>query len=214
MASNTERKDRKSRKATISSEGWKSTKELMRDLVSTYLPQKSDVDKFLGDMDKRKTEFATALKAKKTSTKKTTSGYLLFCSDYRAEVRNSGFTGPETMRELGRMWRESDEDERKTYNDKAAALKAQWASEEKTATEPARTKPARSKPAAKSTKPAKEAVKDTTQHKAFLLFAKEQRPQLKKDNPTMKRGELTQELQDMWDELDDEEREDYEERCS
>ena len=57
---------------------------------------------------------------------RTKSGYLLFCDDERALVKDEGITGTDIMKELGRRWKAlptEDEDRYAEYMEKAAELK-------------------------------------------------------------------------------------------
>ena len=61
-------------------------------------------------------------KKAKEGPKRAPSSYLLFCADKRSEVTDEGFKGADVMKELGRRWKELDNEGKRPYE--TAALEA------------------------------------------------------------------------------------------
>ena len=71
----------------------------------------------------------------KKKTKRTKTGYQLFCKENRESVKEDGYTGKEITEELNKRWKslkEEDEDMYSEYMEKAAILKKSGDEEEKT----------------------------------------------------------------------------------
>ena len=86
---------------------------------------KADEDKERAAKDKENYVPSTGDKPKKKVVR-TKTGYLLFCDDERANVKEDGFTGVDIMKELGKRWKElpeEDEDRYTEFMEKAANLK-------------------------------------------------------------------------------------------
>jgi hypothetical protein len=69
----------------------------------------------------------------KKKTKRTKTGYQLFCQENRESVKDDGYTGKEITEELNKRWKalkEDDEDMYAEYMEKAATLKKNGAEEE------------------------------------------------------------------------------------
>ena len=97
------------------------------DDVMEHFKKLAEEDKERAVKDKK--EYVPTEKVEKEKPKKvvrTKTGYLLFCDDERALVKEEGFTGADIMKELGRRWKklpEEDDDRYSVYMEKAAKLK-------------------------------------------------------------------------------------------
>ena len=97
------------------------------DDVMEHFKKLAEEDKERAVKDKK--EYVPTEKVEKEKPKKvvrTKTGYLLFCDDERALVKEEGFTGADIMKELGRRWNklpEEDDDRYSVYMEKAAKLK-------------------------------------------------------------------------------------------
>ena len=109
----------------LMAERWKQLKD--DDIVMEHFKNLAEEDKKRAAKDKK--EYVPTEKVEKEKPKKvvrTKTGYLLFCDDERALVKEEGFTGADIMKELGRRWKklpEEDDDRYSVYMEKAAKLK-------------------------------------------------------------------------------------------
>lgn len=112
------------------------------------------------------------------------SGYLLFCQEKRAEIKEEfpEFSPKEITSELGRRWRElkdSNSDIYLAYNNTVNSTKVK-----------------------KETKP-------KVLSSAYIFFCAENRDRVKLENPAMKMGDLVKHLSALWQNLKDESPDDY-----
>ncbi|EKX44022.1 hypothetical protein GUITHDRAFT_153133 [Guillardia theta CCMP2712] len=120
--------------------------------------------------------------AKKAETadkpKRPLSAYFLYAGDKRATVKAKFPTigNTEIVKKLGEMWRELPANEKKVYEDKAAAAKAEYNAKYGTV---------------KETKPKKPLS-------AYMLFSNHVRPDVKKANPTVSFGEVAKLIGAQW----------------
>ena len=97
------------------------TKAKMVPATLKYYQDLADADK-----TRAKTEKSSYVPKPSTPKKKATrakSGWDLYCAANRADVKTDGFTGHDIMKELGRRWKNLDEDEAAEYNEKALEMK-------------------------------------------------------------------------------------------
>ena len=157
--------------------------------------------------------------------KKPLSAYLHFCASKRPEVAQEGMTLGEVSKELARLWAETaegDGDERKKYQDMAAADKERY--EEELAELGSSKATAKAKPASRrktTTKRTSKTTKDKTRSKtprapsAYMMFCSDNRQNVSKEDgskPTF--GETTKLLAAMWKEIDDNTRSEYQQRAA
>ena len=157
--------------------------------------------------------------------KKPLSAYLHFCASKRPEVAQEGMTLGEVSKELARLWAETaegDGDERKKYQDMAAADKERY--EEELAELGSSKATAKAKPASRrktATKRTSKTTKDKTRSKtprapsAYMMFCSDNRQNVSKEDgskPTF--GETTKLLAAMWKEIDDNTRSEYQQRAA
>lgn len=157
-------------------------------------------------------------KKAKSGPKNAKSAYMHFCDKYRKPVKEElgDVKVTEVTRELGKRWNllkadddrsdEMDElkdlaaEDKKRYTlEKAAFLKSEGV-EVKAATKKAATKKAKT-----DDKPKPKPRKVTP----YAMFCKEQRPEMKSDNPDLTSKQITAELSKQWKEMSAEEKAEY-----
>jgi hypothetical protein len=153
--------------------------------------------------------------------KRPRSSYLFFCDDKRAEVKgeNPDFKAVDVTKQLGRMWKELSEEDKKPYEKQSKKAKKEYESQMESYVRPseeelqelADSKPKRVRKGSKEKKESKNSKKkDPNAPKrpssAFLYFCKDMREEAKakvyEENSNAKPSDVTKELGRMW-------REDY-----
>jgi hypothetical protein len=97
----------------------------------------------------------------KKKTKRTKTGYMLFCDNERANVKSDGFTGKDITAELAKRWKalkDDDEDMYTEYMEKASELKKKKSEESDDEEEEKPKKAAPKKAAPKKAAPKKKAA--------------------------------------------------------
>ena len=181
---------------------------------------------------------STRRKKDPNAPKRPKSSYLFFCQEERANVvgENPDMKNTDIIRELGRRWKILDEDGRVPFIEQAGVDKARYDSEmalynpdRAASTQPPRkTTTVRTTPSTK-TVPASTSRKTTTarttpstktatkqpgrKRTAYQLFASENRSEFETDNPGLKSREVNTSLREMWSELDNEDQQEYKNRC-
>lgn len=159
--------------------------------------------------------------------KRPLAAYTFFFSETRPEVKkeNPDMDPREIMREVARRWKAVSAKQRKKFQDLADSDKERYESEvgttndntttEKASAKGSSTKKASAKGSAKAKSSAKAPAKSSAKgnQTGFKLFVSENSDVVKEENPDSKAREINKILAKMWEELDDEEREDYESRC-
>ena len=157
--------------------------------------------------------------------KKPLSAYLHFCASKRPEVAKEGMALGEVSKELARLWAETaegDGDERKKYQDMAAADKeryekelAELGSSRATAkAKPTSRRKTTTKRTSKTTK-AKAKTKTPRAPSAYMMFCSDNRQNVSKEDGTKPNfGETTKLLAAMWKEIDDNTRSEYQQRAA
>ena len=152
-----------------------------------------------------KTHMTVSEKKKKKNTKKkkdpdapkkNCSSYIFFCKDTRTSVKenNPEFKGTEITKELGRLWKELDEEQKVPFVEQANLDKVRYQDEMKTRTPSEASKESGKKPK-KTRKPGPKKASSS-----YLFFCKDQRPKTKVSNPEMDAKDITRELGRMWKE--------------
>ena len=128
--------------------------------------------------------------------KKNCSSYIFFCKDTRTSVKenNPEFKGTEITKELGRLWKELDEEQKVPFVEQADLDKVRYQEEMKTHTPSEASKESGKKPK-KTRKPGPKKASSS-----YLFFCKDQRPKTKVSNPEMDAKDITRELGRMWKE--------------
>jgi high mobility group protein B2 len=135
--------------------------------------------------------------------KKNCSSYIFFCKDTRDTVKedNPEFKGTEVTKELGRLWRELDEEGKAPFVEKAEADKVRYTKEMEGYTPSEGFSAGESEGKGKKGK-AKKARKPGPKRasSSYLFFCKEQRSKVKDSYPDMDAKDVTRELGRMWKE--------------
>jgi hypothetical protein len=123
-------------------------------------------------------------KVKKSGPSKPLNAYMWFCKDKREELKGKGFNNTEILREMGRLWKELSDKNKKIYTKKAEDDKERYEEEMKNYV------PTEEK-AEVETKKTKKGKKASNAPKrplgAFMLFRKDKYQQVKEENPDKKK---------------------------
>ena len=174
---------------------------------------------------------STRRKKDPNAPKRPKSSYLFFCQDERAVVisENPVMKNTDIIRELGRRWKDLDEDSKYQFSQQAEEDKTRYDSEmalynparvasisttqstTTTTTQPTK----RSATTTTTTKaPTKAPTKQATRKQTgYQLFVSENRSEVETDNPELKAKEINTVLREMWGELDTEDQQEYKNRC-
>lgn len=151
----------------------------------------------------KKTDKKTKKKKDPDAPKKNCSSYIFFCKDTRDTVKedNPEFKGTEVTKELGRMWRELDEEGKAPFVVKAEADKVRYSKEMEGYTPSEEFSAGESEGKGKKGK-TKKARKPGPKKasSSYLFFCKEQRSKVKASYPDMDAKDVTRELGRMWKE--------------
>lgn len=151
-------------------------------------------------------------KKEKPLIKRPTTSYMYFCMDERVNIKNENPTmsAKEITSQLGKRWRILTEEQKKPYIERQNNDKLRY-STQKSELERNLPQPA-PKQRVRKTAPVKTAKKQprTKQTKGFKNFCEEQRTSLKEDNPDWSSAKIKQELNVMWNDLNDEDKQEYE----
>merc|ERR1712065_102831 len=160
------------------------------------------------------------------------TAYLLFCKEKRSVVqeKNPGVSFTEQGKLLGSMWKSASEDEKKKYNDQAAAEKVVYNEamekfklkhpnylEEEKKKKKKLLKAKKNKGKAKKGGKKKKKKKDPNAPKgpvtAFLLFNKEVRASVKEENPEATFAEIGKKIGEKWKSLTDSEKKPFQDKA-
>ena len=151
----------------------------------------------------KKTDKKSKKKKDPDAPKKNCSSYIFFCKDTRDSVKedNPDFKGTEVTKELGRMWRELDEEGKAPFVEKAKADKVRYSKEMEGYTPSEEFSAGESEGKGKKGK-TKKARKPGPKKasSSYLFFCKEQRSKVKTSYPDMDAKDVTRELGRMWKE--------------
>jgi structure-specific recognition protein 1 len=186
-------------------------RSFIESIVSTEDPSKAWKGK---DCQKQFKELMKGMpKPKKTKhpdePKGKRSSYILFGQDVRANVvkENPRFSLGEIGKEIGRLWSEMGADERSEYEERAEEDKQRY---EREYAEFIESHPE----VAEAKKSKKASTKIVGPRKAFQIFSKERRPDIKKkmsddDGEVPSESDLKKRIKEVFDNLDPDEREEY-----
>lgn len=143
----------------------------------------------------------------KNLIKRPTSSYMYFCMDVRPKFKkeNPNLTAKELTSQLGKKWNNLSDEEKTPYIERQNKDKLRY-SVEKSKLELSLPKVI-PRQKVRKTAPVKKCKKQTS---GFKNFCKEQTKTLKEDNPEWSTTEIKKELETMWDELNEEDRREYE----
>lgn len=158
----------------------------------------------------------TTTKKEKAPIKRPKTGYIIFCSENRAlvkqrmeeELKEEAEEGTtikvdpkDVTRELSKAWKALDDDEKQEYLDKAAEDKLRYAAEfEELSPEDQDKMKIKRTPSKKTTatKAKSSGEKTARAPTAYQLFCKEMRPKVKEENPNVDHTTITRMVADLW----------------
>jgi len=169
--------------------------------MENYVPNENSSSESEDEPKAKKRE-----KKAKDAPKNAKSGYLFFCQEMRAQVKeeNPDISPKEITTKLGAMWKEiKDTDEVKKYFQMSEADKDRYKNEmenyvpiennsENSDSDSEKTKK-------KRVKKSKDAPKNAKS--GYLFFCQEMRDQVKEENPDISSKEITTKLGAMWKEI-------------
>lgn len=167
---------------------WKELTSVVNTVASSCLSN-SEVKKFMSTWNEQKEAVSGVFakkKKKESGVKRPPTGYFLFCTEKRDDLKAKGTKPTEIMSTLGAMWKALSDSEKKPWLDKASSQKATFDKENGIT------------PKKKSSRP----------KNAYLFFCEEMRPKM-----TVEKGEVTKELNRRWKAMSDEEKRPYEKRA-
>jgi hypothetical protein len=172
-------------------------------------------------------------KKKKEGPKRAVSAYLHYCKDNRSDVSAEVKDAKKIISVLASRWKKLNDKEKEPYNEKARLDKERYNREKEChsvgisedSSETVVVQDEKLSEEAPKEKKAKSTVKKSEKKsvvvklnkgisKGFVLYAEENTEKLKEENEGISRKDLTSLLKSNWDELDEEEREEYEDRSS
>ena len=187
--------------------------------ISEYVPPENFAN------DKKK-------KDKRVGPKRSLTSYIFFCKEKRAFLKEKqpNLSTKDITSELGKKWKALSDEQKTPYTkladeDKARyeSEKISWVDTEKPSDEKAPTKSEKEKTHKKSEKskshkdkPNKKSKshKDKPKNKGgYSLFCQEERESLKEEHPKWSSQQLTKELGKYWEDLSQEEQDEYNERA-
>ena len=151
-------------------------------------------------------------KKKRDGPKKALTSYIFFCNSERAVVKTEHpeMSAKDITSELGRRWREMDDNDKKPFVKLATKDKKRYESEKdgwggdvKEADEEVKTE----KVSKKEKKVSKKKV--SKRKTGYILYCQENRSVVKEANPDMSNKDVTKELETNWKALSDDEQQEY-----
>jgi hypothetical protein len=140
----------------------------------------SDNERYLSE----KNNYSSSSESNKDVPKRSKSAYLFFCAEKRPEVKESNPNmGPmDVTRELGRLWKELSDEEKIPFQElaKESKEKKQENDNEEKSKEKKKKSPS-----------------------AFILFSKDNRANIKSENPDASFGQIAKIIGDLWNSQDD-----------
>lgn len=156
---------------------WKERENSFKELINKFIPK------------------VKKTKKNKNAPKNPRSAYILFSNVERENVKNENpkMTPKEIMKELGKKWKEADEDEKEKYRELAKEDKERFDEEMKNYV-PVEEEDTGDKK--KRKKKAKNSPKNASG--PYIFFCKEEREKIKKELPDLKSQEILKELGQRW----------------
>ena len=174
--------------------------------METYTPEESDAS---GDEKKKR---------KNNGLKKNKTAYLFFCSDERVKIKDEGLdiNPKDILSELSKRWKEFQEsqpDELEKYTQMAADDKIRYENEKKNLeSQQSESELEVEEDEEEVEKKKKSSPKKSDEKKrsnGFVNFGKEKRAEVKEENPEMSAKEINKVISDMWKDLNEEEKAEY-----
>jgi hypothetical protein len=140
----------------------------------------------------------TGVKKDKNAPKRPCSGYILFCNDYREEVRrkNPELKFSELSSYLSGMWKEASEKIRNKYNEKSEKDRERYHQEMKEYVPPKKEETEKKEKKEKKDKPKRNPS-------GYILYCNSVREKVRKNNPSFGPKEVTKRLAEMWNNLNE-----------
>ena len=136
---------------------------------------------------------------------------MFFCQDEREKIKTElpDLNAKEVTSELGRRWKQLSDEKKATYIERQNKDRLRY-STEKTLEKPVKKETQK----VRKTAPVKKTKKQNTKPKktvGFQNFCNEEKVRIKSENPEWSSAEINTELTEMWNELNEEDRQQYEE---
>jgi len=189
-------------------EMWKHLSD--REKVKYEELSKQDKERYIKEMSTYSPS-ETYKKKERTGPKRPTSSYMFFCQHERDTIKNEcpNMNAKEITSELGRRWKTLTDEQKVPYLEKQDKDKARYMNEKQSIPQPEKEK----KQKVRKTAPAKTTKRQTKPAKTigFKNFCNEEKVRLENENPDWSSRKITSELIEMWNELNDEDKQQYEE---
>jgi hypothetical protein len=175
--------------------------ETIVSLKNLWIEEKEKIE------EEMKTQIKEILPSKKPRTKKPKdapknpkSAYVIFCQEKREEVKktNPDIQPKEVMKELGKLWKETDEEDRKEYQEKSKEDKERYAEDMKNYVPSEEGEKEKKKKRVKKPKNAPKNVSGP-----YIFFCKEEREKIKQEMPELTAKEIMTELGKRWKTIKD-----------
>lgn len=158
-------------------------------------------------------------KKERTKPKRITSSYMFFCQKERDTIKNEcpNMNAKEITSELGRRWKTLTDEQKAPYIEKQDKDKARYMNEKQSLNQSIQQPQEEKKQKVRKTAPTKTAPAKTkrqpksTKTIGFKNFCNEEKDRLENENPNWSSRKITSELIEMWNELNDEDKQQYEE---
>jgi DNA topoisomerase I len=147
-----------------------------------------------------------------TGPKRPPSAYLIFSAEKRCEVASKFSSLGEVSKELSRLWKESTEEDKQPYMDKAAALKELYDAEKREWNGPTKNVIESGTKSQGSRLRGETNGLPTRPRSSYIFFCNEKRAEVSKSLTSL--VEVSKELARRWADLDDVSRRDYEDMAS
>lgn len=137
--------------------------------------------------------------------KKPLSSYFLWAQQNRGNFKkqNEGLKVTELAKIMGEAWRNLSDYEKSQYKQQALTAKNQYGE-----------KAAQFKNQSGSLTEIVKKPKQKKSPSAFILFSQNRRPQIKEDNPELTFGQIAKTLGNLWNELDDDEKDHWRQQAA
>lgn len=139
--------------------------------------------------------------------KRALSAWMLFCQDRRKDLLDKGMSIGDVSKELSKQWKVVSDSDKEKYDKSAEKAKEKYTKDMK---EWKKTAPAEEEQEwGESPKKKKEKKKGNRKPTGYLLFGKDVRAELKKENSDLKASEVMTEIGRRWREMSDDKKGGY-----
>ena len=144
-------------------------------------------------------------KKPKDAPKNPKSSYIFFCQDKRSEIKenNPEFLSKDIMRELGRLWKNTTEEDKIKYIDLASNDKERYKEEIKNYVPSEVSSETNSEVSSYLSKKTKIKSKDSPKNpkSAYIFFSLDVREEIKKENPDILPKDILKKVGELWKEI-------------